>query len=558
MPIEKKTLSCSGFKERGREYAEKYLAELDSEYEKLKNIDIPELTREKFGEFRRSGNRTVYERDYFLRRTMLRDFALKLWLGDTDAKEPLERIIGAVCGEFTWILPAHEGEGDVNTQIDLFAAETAHSLSEIITLMGDILSPDVKERAVFETRKRVLEPFICRSGKYGWEDSESNWSAVCGGCIGMTAMYLVPDASEAKRIAKDLAAVFDNYMKSFTEDGACTEGLYYWGYGMTYFTAFLDLYREKIGEEFPVNREKLTKMASFARKCCISDGITAAFSDSSEHDKIYSGLSSWLSEHLDAADIPAEYKAGFLGDDCGRWCRAARDIAWTRSASEEIMPNNSVLPEAQWAILRGNEMSAAFKGGSNGEPHNHNDVGSFVVTKRADTVLCDIGTGEYTREYFSDNRYNVFCCASQGHSVPIIDGQPQSAGAAYCAKEFAAESNAVRADISGAYGIDALKGLTRKIELLQKRVTVKDVFITDRQLQVTERFITRHSAKITANGAEIVSDGRVIAALSAQNDCEIRITKHEHREHDGAVSWITAVDFHFSADGKTEFVLTID
>lgn len=558
MPIEKKTSLRDRFKERGGEYAEKYLAELDSEYEKLKNADIPELTRVKFGEFSRSGNRTVYESDYFLRRTMLRDFALKLWLGDTDAKEPLERIITAVCSEFTWILPAHEGEGDIKTQIDLFAAETAHALSEIITLVGGELSPDVAERAVLETRKRVLEPFVRRSVKYGWENSESNWSAVCGGCIGMTAMYLIPDAAEAKRVANDLAAVFENYMKSFTDDGACTEGLYYWGYGMTYFTAFLDLYRDKFGEEFPVNEKKLAKMASFARKCCISDEITVSFSDSGEHDKIYSGLSSWLGIHFDAADIPAEYKAGFLDDDCGRWCRAARDIVWTRSASGETMPKNSVLPEAQWAVLRGDGMSAAFKGGRNDEPHNHNDVGSFVVIKRADTVLCDIGAGEYTREYFSADRYNVFCCSSSGHSVPVIDGQPQCAGADYRAADFAVTDNVVRADISGAYGIEALKRLERKVELSEKRVTVKDVFITDRQLPITERFITRHGAEITAKGAEIVSDGRVIAALSVQNNCEIRITKHKHREHDGVVSWITAVDFCFLADGETEFVLTVD
>lgn len=539
------------------DYSKRYIAELSDEYEKLKETPVPELTRYKFDEFKRSGNRTEYEKDYFLRRTMLRDFALKAWLGDNGAAEHLERIIDAVCNEFTWILPAHEGKGELKTSIDLFAAETAQSLTEIISLLSGRLSPQIIDKALDEVRQRVLLPFINRREKYGWETARSNWSAVCGGCIGMTAIYLIDDGAELKRLTDSLASVFESYLESFASDGACKEGLYYWGYGMTYFTAFLDLYYERFGVKFPTDYEKLTKMADFAHSCCISDGITASFSDSGERDRIYSGLSSWLTEHFGAAEIPNEYMAYLRGDDCGRWCRAARDIAWTRDRRGTTLPKISILPDAQWVVMRSEKMSAAFKGGNNGEPHNHNDAGSFMAIKNGDVILCDIGAGEYTREYFSEDRYNVLCCSSFGHSVPLVNGQPQKTGAEYGAADFAASGHSVFADISGAYGAAELKSLIRSVTLRDDSVTVTDAFKTDARAAITERFITRHNVKITENGAEIIINGKRAAVISSEQNCKIRVTEHAHREHDGAAVTVYAVDFEFDVRGNGRFTLTV-
>lgn len=556
MQIFKSNLSFKKFLSSGGAYAREYLSQLNSEYEKYKDEPIRELSFTAFAEYFRSGSRLAYENEYFHRRTLLRDFALKAWLGDDGALKRLENIMRAVCSERTWVLPAHLDSIQSET-IDLFAAETSQTLTEIISLLDERISDKTVQMCISEVKKRVLDPFINRSEPYNWESMKNNWCAVCGGCVGMTALYLTEDGETLKSITDSLKHTFDSYISSFAEDGACLEGLYYWNYGMMYFTAFLDLYKQRIGKDFPVNIGKVRKMADFARKCCISDGITVSFSDGYESDRIYSGLSCRLNKMYGVSAVESEYISSFSGDGCGRWCRAVRDIAWTEVQAEEIQKENTILPDSQWALLRGEGMSVAFKGGNNGEPHNHNDVGSIIAVKNGEALLCDIGAGEYTSEYFSDRRYNIFCNRSMGHSVPIINGCEQKAGSEYASCGFFADGGMAGADISGAYGIAYLRECVRAVRCDGDKAEIEDKFILDEETEITERFITRRAAVAESNGVKIMSDGKQIASLITGSKCSIEIKTYGHHEHDGSMSDITAIDFKFTAKGKYKFLVKI-
>ncbi len=533
------------------EYTENYLRELYAEYERLKDAPVPELTREDFDEYALTGRRVGYEKKYFARRTMLRDFALMTLLGRGEAVGRLEKIITAVCAEKTWTLPAHAGEDE--NAVDLFAAETAQSLTEIVSLTRGLLKTAVAEKAISEVKRRVLTPYLTHREPYNWENMRSNWCAVCGGCVGMTALYLIENTNDAREAVSGLVSVFESYAESFSDDGACLEGLYYWGYGMTYLTAFLELYRERTGADFPVNTKKLTKMAAFAGKCAVKDGVTVSFSDDFERGRIYSGLSSRLTERFGALPVPSEYLASFLGDECGRWCRAVRDMAWYNAYEGGETEAVSVMSGAQWAVMRGNTLSLAFKGGTNDEPHNHNDIGSFTVVKNGDVILCDLGAGEYTREYFSDDRYGVFCCSSFGHSVPIVDGAPQLAGAEYAAKDFMVIDKTVSADISGAYGIHALKKCVRTLTLNENDIRITDKFTMDESVKIMERFITRLDARKTADGIGVGG-----ALIKTDGAYDVKISHVKHAEHNGKETKVTVIDFTFEVSGKSAFTLTIE
>ena len=97
MRIFKSNLSSKNFLAQGSGYAKEYLSQIDSEYEGYKDRPIKELSFSSFAEYFRSGNRLSYENEYFHRRTLLRDFALKAWLGDESALGRLENVMGAVC-----------------------------------------------------------------------------------------------------------------------------------------------------------------------------------------------------------------------------------------------------------------------------------------------------------------------------------------------------------------------------------------------------------------------------------------------------------------------------
>ncbi|MOA16417.1 hypothetical protein D3C78_1366310 [compost metagenome] len=46
----------------------------------------------------------------------------------------------------------------------------------------------------------------------------------------------------------------------------------------------------------------------------------------------------------------------------------------------------------------------------------------------------DLGSGEYTADYFGKGRYSYACTGAHGHSIPIIGGKYQQAGSASKAK----------------------------------------------------------------------------------------------------------------------------
>src|SRR6202011_4788687 len=65
------------------------------------------------------------------------------------------------------------------------------------------------------------------------------------------------------------------------------------------------------------------------------------------------------------------------------------------------------------------------------EPHNQNDVGSFIAHLGGESLVADPGRGRYTRFYFGPERYQHLVCTSRGHSVPVPNGQEQAAGLAF-------------------------------------------------------------------------------------------------------------------------------
>ncbi|NJM08855.1 hypothetical protein HC891_25625 [Candidatus Gracilibacteria bacterium] len=133
------------------------------------------------------------------------------------------------------------------------------------------------------------------------------------------------------------------------------------------------------------------------------------------------------------------------------------------------------LPDIQWFIARGapgadDGLVLAAKGGHNAEPHNQNDVGSFVVHWRGETLLADLGAMRYTRDNFrSGQRYQMFANRSLGHNVPLVQGYEQVAGpgGANCVRwEVGADSDSFVLDLAGAYPPDAdVQTLERKLTL---------------------------------------------------------------------------------------------
>ncbi len=130
----------------------------------------------------------------------------------------------------------------------------------------------------------------------------------------------------------------------------------------------------------------------------------------------------------------------------------------------------------------------AVKGGHNGESHNHNDVGNFVIAVDGEPVIIDVGVETYTRFTFGPERYHIWTMRSSYHNLPVVDGVEQAPGAEFRARDARAVVEADRLelelDIAGAYpeaaGIAAWR---RRVALERKE---------GGSVELHETFVLRH------------------------------------------------------------------
>lgn len=551
------------------------LEEIESEGERLLREELPELGYGLFSIFRDTGSRLEYERVYFERRRRLNTFAL-LCLSAPDSKlyeSHLHEAIWSICREYSWCLPAHLGEHDDPVQsIDLFSAETGFTLAEISLLLGERLPKRLRHLIEGEVNRRVLGPFLA-GGVYSWETAPHNWSAVCAGSVGATALLLEFNKEALTDVLLRVQASLECYLRGFGEDGACLEGLGYWNYGFSYFVYFADLLRSRTrGELDWFARGKVRRIASFPQKCYLGGRAVANFSDSLPTHPIQMGLSHKLAELYPELELPpSDLRADYRDDHCSRWAPALRNLIWRNPAliggKREWDSAACYMPDAQWLISRYRSAAGMFgfaaKGGHNGEPHNHNDLGHFMLLADGLALVADLGCGEYTADYFGAGRYTYVCNGSQGHAVPLIDGHGQEAGGERAAAVLEASTGETedrfRLELAGAYPrASAPKSYIRSFAWHKSELPVlemQDLFHFARPPgSLIERIVTLAPPEIDqAQGVVILSPQKRETGVVSARRLRLRYDpsllsacakKRSYRDHFGRDTVWYALDFH--------------
>lgn len=517
------------------------LQEVYREAEKYLKHPISSLPYSLYRIFDDTGSRKEYEKVFFERRARLNTFAiLSMADGRREYVTVLQDTIWAICDEYTWCVPAHLGGkstvvieesvergGKVKAAprkhretVDLFAAETGFALAEILSLLEDKLEPLVVYRAKKEIRERILLPYSNMNPLFGWETCTNNWAAVCAGSVGAAALYLIEDDEVLALILGRVLNTMECFLMGYKDDGACTEGLSYWNYGFGFFVFFAELLKQKTAGAIDLMRgDKIREIALFQQKCYLSGNHVISFSDSIETAKHRIGLSHFLKKKYQEIEIPdIRYKVAFTDDHCYRWAHAIRDFIWSDSRLGCDQPGEATyyLKDSQYLITRKriaeNMVCFAAKCGHNGEPHNHNDVGSFLLHVNGETLLTDIGRGEYTKQYFGPQRYTIFCNGSQGHSVPIVEEEYQAAGGKFKGEildvKLSRQEDSISMDIAGAYGSKNLKCLIRTLVFRQEGegvLRLKDVYeFGQNPKTITERFVSFYKPVIAEDGQIMV------------------------------------------------------
>ncbi|MDP3953132.1 heparinase II/III family protein, partial [Microbacterium sp.] len=419
-----------------------------------------------------------------------------------------------LCEQSSWCWPAHddtfERHGSVlatvtDPYLDLGAGEVVAQLAWVDQVLGlqlDQRYPGLRARIRHEARVRVFAPFTRRRDWHwiGLDGDVHNWNPWIHGNVIAAALRLLDRESERQERADIVALAIeglDRYVASLPEDGAIDEGYSYWWNGACRALEALDLLTHASGGVLDATGEieALRETVAFPHRMHLGAGWYLNLADGQAHPPIDqpwhalhraarsvgdTAASAHAAAHRHTAAIAPE-SAGL-----GRLLRGLTEPMWVAAAGDASpLPRDVWLPSTEVLLTREAAgavagLTLAIKGGHNGEHHNHNDVGSFVVASDGVPAIVDAGRPTYTAQTFSPERYAIWTMQSTWHNVPEVAGHEQPAGRAYAAREVAVtiddDASSLALDLASAYDVAGLTRWVRtaRLERGPGRVVIDD------------------------------------------------------------------------------------
>ena len=474
-------------------------------YEKLRNktVEMAQYYMEndppiiKFSQihlYTTTGNREIFEKVHSEYQSRLQNLYLAYVITDDDKYiESLADIIWNICDMESWSIPAHVNEKlsivRRRRNLDLCSCILGHRLAEVIYNVGDKLPEVVYRRAKEEITYRVIDSFADYSEKeFWWYKVTNNWASVCISAVLGAYLYLADDEKIKDQLPR-MTAIADHYLDGFEDDGCCVEGYSYWNYGFSYFCEFAKLlYDYTDGKMNYFDNPKVHKIAMFQQNVLLNEHECLSFSDA----QIKFVPEVWFSHFLKG--IYPDMKLPALPDECPAHfaTHTTRHVFWTNPdiPKSHTKARNHIFHNAEWFLYHGDDYALGAKAGHNNEFHNHNDVGSFIVSKNGKVTFCDPGVGEYTADYYGPKRYDIFLPSARAHSVPIINGEYQTQGQREGGVLIEDEKR-FKFYMHNGYTVDILESVTRDFECLEDGIRMTDEFVFSKTpTALRERFVS--------------------------------------------------------------------
>ncbi|MFK3780210.1 heparinase II/III family protein [Agrobacterium sp. NPDC089420] len=514
-----------------------------------------------YREYGRSGNRDRFEGLYFSRRLKLN--ALILGECAQGRGRFLDAIIDGlwlICEESGWQLPAHNshirgGPRDPlpdphDPVIDLFAAETGASLALGLHLLGPELkatNAPVVSRVRTEIDWRITRPYLARH--FWWmgngDEQMNNWTAWITQNVLLSTLLLPTDQPTRRSVVERALKSLDAFQKDYAEDGACEEGVLYYGHAaLCLFGAMSILDTVAPGSMAPLfQTPKLRNMAEFILNMHVAGESFFNFADAPAKVET-SGVREYLFGKA-VSSLPLQaFAVACWNRSTDKLMRKEWNLWYRLQAVLAVQDLSAVVPTEPartdivyagigLAIARDGVFDLAVKAGNNGESHNHNDVGSFTLYKNGRPFIIDVGVETYTAKTFSPQRYDIWTMQSAFHNLPTFGGVMQAAGAGFAARDFAAAFSEKQAeiafDIAGAYPAEAgVEHYRRRVRLLRgSHVEITDDYQGERSavlsLMVAEKPAVTPGSLIFPGLGEVACEGAGEPAIETIPIDDIRL-----------------------------------
>ena len=512
---------------------EEYRQEIRRLAEDFGGIPYPQRTAAGFLAFARTGDRQADERPYFTRRRKLCAAVLNAC---TDPEAGMSDIVDGVwmiCEESSWVISAH----NVNPipgapvpldyplsdprkpYIDLFSAQTGMILSLTASLVGnrlDTVSPMIRKRIREEIRGRILRPFM-RTDDFWWmgfrRKDLNNWTPwILSNVMICAALDPMPDKKLAELLTRG-CGMLDRYLDVLPDDGGCDEGAGYWNMaGGALLDCLMILEKLTGGRMTFWQEEKIRNILRFPLRVQMENGWFANFADCDAKPFISGERMETAGQRigdpaLEALGIQMRGSVADQLNDVPHLTRALDLVLHTRQEEKtpkEGPPGDAWLPDLQVRTVRRGKWILACKGGHNGENHNHNDAGSFILFQDGEPAVVDAGNMVYTGKTFSDERYTLWNVQAAWHNLPMIGDCQEQPGREYAAKNVKCTTDGMEMNLEDAYDRSAgLERLKRSFNLGPEGLCLTDEGALRNPREITWIFLLRNRP--------LCADGRITA-----------------------------------------------
>ncbi|SMC44736.1 heparinase II/III domain-containing protein [Pedobacter africanus] len=542
--------------------------------------------------FNTAGNRSIYETLYFTRRKKLNRLVIAELIDGRGRYLPeIVNGLWLILEESSWALPAHmylqkEGAGlpDPNEDvIDLFAGETSMLLSWIKFLMKPKLneiSPILIKRIDYELNRRILIPYLQRNDFWwmGFQDPKrkmNNWNIWINTNILLTALLAIEDPVKRQQVIDKNINSADKFINSYPADGGCDEGPGYWGAAGGRLIEYVNLLTEVSKNRLNwSNNELMHNITAYIYKAHIADRWFVNFADAPANlvpdpAIVFTGGLIFKDEKLQqfAAylfQLSNSDEQGFGLDQLNVFLNNISLHNYLKGIPARApMVQNNWLPNLEVLFTREmpgskNGLFMAAKAGNNGESHNHNDVGSFIIYLNGLPALVDLGAARYTRETFTPERYKLWVYNSDWHNCPSINGSVQSPGTSFSARNVSFTGNRHRntlaMDLAPAYPKAA--AVNKWIRKLEFNSSDSSIDLTE-EYELKEYRVPFELNFVTAVPARLMSPGLLTLVLADSGALHIKfdpqifeaVVKKQPNTDPGLVIWGKTI-YHLSLRSK--------
>ena len=461
-----------------------------------------------FAENKITGNRVNYESICFEKRRQLAALVMaEVMEGKGRFINDIINGLGSFCEETWWGIPAHYSKPIPLTElqeVDLFNAETASLVvwtRYMLEKQLDVFSSALCQRIDREIERRILQPAVEKD--YWWKTAGMNWNPWI--CSNWLACVLICEKDEARKAEaiRQIRQAIRAFIDAYPEDGGCDEGPGYWDRAAASMFEILRLLPDDAN--FSGMFGKIQRMAAYAYKTYIGNDYCVCFADAHENkaaqqvnivypfglwlnDQTMRAFGAYLGQRKQVLSNPAA-----LFDKSGNFPTLGRELFFLRHIREfmaeqphEPLLKDVWLPDLQIMTARRGNLYVAMKGGHNGESHNHNDVGSFIVYSNNEPLFIDLAVGEYTAQTFGKGRYDIWTMQSQFHNLPQINGIDQKDGKTFAAKVVSHKNGQLTLDIAAAYPNEAaVKSWKRTVSARATGISVVEDYELDACRQPT-------------------------------------------------------------------------